>query len=137
MSAPPTRARASAIPLIALMVWFGALGDVLLAKGARQAAGMPWRAGAEAGWLTRWLANGTIWLGVASLVIFFVCYLLALSRADYSFVTPASASSYVVVTLLGWTLLGEVVTRVRWLGVAVICLGVALIARTAARTTGA
>ncbi len=137
MAAPQAPRRSRALLPIVLMVWFGALGDVLLARGARQAAGAGWQGGSVAAVvLTHWLTNRSLWMGVASLIVFFLCYLLALSRADYSYVTPASASSYVVVTLLGWALLGEAVTRLRWLGVLVICAGVWLVTRTAACTTG-
>jgi len=74
-------------------------------------------------------------MGMLSLIIFFICYLLVLSWADYSFVSPASAVSYAVVTFLGWVLLHEAVPSVRWLGVVVICLGVFLVGRTPTRTT--
>jgi uncharacterized membrane protein len=67
--------------------------------------------------------------------MFFVCYLMVLSWADYSFVQPASAVSYLVVALLGICVLGEAVSSGRWLGVAVICLGVLLVGHTPARTT--
>jgi drug/metabolite transporter (DMT)-like permease len=40
-----------------------------------------------------------------------------------------------VVALLGYFVLGEVVTPVRWLGILVISLGVFLVTRTPPRTT--
>jgi len=70
------------------------------------------------------------------LLMFFICYLMVLSWADYSFVQPASAVSYLVVALLGIYVLGEAVSSGRWLGVAVICLGVLLVGHTPPRTTG-
>jgi uncharacterized membrane protein len=53
-----------------------------------------------------------------------------LSWADYSYVMPASAFGYAVVTFMGMTVLGEKVTGRRWLGVGLICLGVVLVGRT-------
>jgi drug/metabolite transporter (DMT)-like permease len=122
--------------LIVLMVLFGATGDVLLSKGMRETGGIALKsAGSILDGLTRSFQNRVVWMGMGSLIVFFLCYLLVLSWADYSFVSPASASSYAVVTLLGWMLLGETVTSVRWLGVAVICLGVFFIGHTPPRTT--
>ena len=76
-----------------------------------------------------------IWLGIASLITFFVSYMLALSWADYSFVQPAASLAYGVVALLGYFLLGEHVSPLRWAGIGVICLGVFVVSHTAPRTT--
>ncbi len=121
--------------LIVLMVLFGALGDVLLGKGMRQTGGVALTSlrgifdGLDLGF-----HNHLVWMGILSLIVFFVCYLLLLSWADYSFVTPTSAASYAVVTILGWMVLGETVPSGRWLGVLVICFGVFLVGRTPSRT---
>ena len=74
--------------------------------------------------------NGSIWLGILSLLIFFVSYLLLLSWADFSYVQPASAIGYAFVAVLGYFVLGEFISPMRWMGVLVICAGVALVGRT-------
>jgi drug/metabolite transporter (DMT)-like permease len=61
--------------------------------------------------------------------------MMVLSWADFSYVLPATASMYAVVPLLGHFVLGERVTGLRWMGVALICLGVAFVARTPPSTT--
>jgi drug/metabolite transporter (DMT)-like permease len=81
------------------------------------------------------VTSGLIWLGIVSFLLFFVCYMLVLSWADYSYVTPASAVGYAIVPLLGYAVLGEVVTSMRWAGVGFICLGVMLVGCTPPRTT--
>jgi drug/metabolite transporter (DMT)-like permease len=122
--------------LILVMVIFGPLGNVLLGKGMKVVASLgAWQAGDVAGIFERTFSSGTIWLGIASLITFFVANLLVLTWADYSFVQPASSIAYAVVALLGRYVLHEVVTPMRWAGVAVICLGVLVISRTPARTT--
>jgi drug/metabolite transporter (DMT)-like permease len=40
-----------------------------------------------------------------------------------------------MVALLGYFLLGEVITPWRWLGIAMICLGVFIVGHTPPRTT--
>lgn len=76
-----------------------------------------------------------VWLGVISLIIFFVAYALVLSWADYSYVQPVSAFAYGTAALLGHFVLGEMVSTVQWAGITVICLGVFLVGRTPPRTT--
>ena len=119
---------------IFVMVIFGPLGNILLrsAEGVRDAG------------LTLDMLNGRFgaatWisfqlLGIACLITFLIANMLVLSWADYSYVQPTSAVAYGVVALLGYFVLGEDVSRTRWIGVVVICLGVLMIGRTSPRTT--
>ncbi len=122
--------------LIVLMVIFGPVGNVLLAKGMRHIGALSsWNLEEVARVLLEVGHSGYVWLGVASLITFFAAYMLVLSRADYSYVLPASSVAYGVVALLGHFLLGEVVTPLRWAGVLVICLGVYVVGHTPPRTT--
>jgi uncharacterized membrane protein len=122
--------------LILLMVIFGPLGNVLLGKGMKRIGAASLGTPAEAlDVLSRVLTSGTIWLGIGSLITFFVAYMLVLSWADYSYVQPASAAAYGMVALLAHFMLREVVTPMRWLGVLVICLGVLVVGHTPPRTT--
>jgi hypothetical protein len=122
--------------LISLMVLFGPLGNVLLGKGMKRigaaSIGTP---AAALDVLSRVLTSGTIWLGIASLITFFVAYMLVLSWADYSYVQPASSVAYGMVALLAHFMLREVVTPTRWAGVLLICLGVLVVGHTPPRTT--
>ena len=133
---PHRRVRFKTYILIFLMVLFGAVGDILLRKGMMQIGAVSLSSlSVAAAAFVRTFTSRVIWLGIGSLLLFFLCYLLVLSWADYSFVSPASASSYALVALLGWVVLGEVVTSTRWTGVLVICLGVVLVSHTPPRTT--
>jgi drug/metabolite transporter (DMT)-like permease len=75
------------------------------------------------------LANPWVLLGIVCLVAFFASYLTALSWADLSYVLPATALGYVVVTLIGRYLLHENVSPLRWLGVLLISCGVGWVTR--------
>jgi drug/metabolite transporter (DMT)-like permease len=77
----------------------------------------------------------TIWLGIASLIAFFLSYMLVLSWADYTFVLPVSSIGYGVTALFAYLILGEKVSAMRWAGIAIICLGVFIVGRTTPRTT--
>ncbi len=119
-----------------LMVLFGSAGNVLLSKGMKDIGPINhWSPGALAGLFLEVFSSGWIWLGIGVLLLFFASFLLVLSWADYSYVFPATAVGYVVVALLGSALLGEVVSRMRWAGVLLICVGVGLVGRTPSSTT--
>lgn len=121
---------------IAVMVIAGPLGNVLLGKGMKHIGKFPiWPSSQLLHVGLSIFTTGAIWLGIASLITFFVAYMLALSWADYSFVQPASSLAYGVVALLGYWILGEKVSPLRWVGIAVICLGVFVVGRTNPRTT--
>lgn len=122
--------------LICLMVIFGPLGNVFLGKGMKQLGPSSTDSVLGVfGFVSHVINSGTIWLGIASLLTFFVAYMLVLSWADYSYVQPASAAAYGMVALLGHFVLREVVTPVRWLGVILICCGVLVVGNTPPRTT--
>lgn len=121
---------------ILLIVLFAPIGNVLLRIGMRGIGSAEnWEPGQLFHILVRILSSGYIWLGIGCLLAFFVAYMLVLTWADYSYVQPASAFSYAVVALLGYFLLGEEVSFLRWAGIAVICVGVLIVGRTHPRTT--
>ncbi len=125
------------VVLLVLVVALSSVGNILLSIGMKHVGAVDaWSIQALAGVFVKTFTTPSIWLGVGSLLAFFVCYLVLLSWADYSFVTPVSAIGYAVVPFLGWALLGEQVTDVRWTGIGLICVGVLLISRTPPRTTG-
>ena len=123
---------------ILVIVIFAPLGSVLLGKGMKTV-------GSAANWTPQnivtvavgILSNVYIWLGIASLLTFFVAYMLILSWADYSYVQPSTSLSYATVALLSHFLLGELISPLRWLGVFVICTGVFIVGRTSPRAHGA
>jgi len=122
--------------LILIMIIFGPLGNVLLGMGMKHLSQGSWTAAQLPSLLAGAIGSGTIWLGIASLITFFVANILVLSWADYSFVQPAASLAYLVVAVMSRFILHESVTPLRWAGVGVICVGVAVIGRTPARTTG-
>jgi drug/metabolite transporter (DMT)-like permease len=122
--------------MILVMVVTGPLGNVLLGKGMKHVgAVVVWPPSQLLHTGLKVFASASIWLGISSLILFFVSYMLVLSWADYSFVQPASSLAYGVVALLGYLILGETVSPLRWAGIAIICLGVFVISHTAPRTT--
>src|SRR5580704_9427347 len=81
------------------------------------------------------MTSGTIWFAILFLIGFMLSNMTVLSWADYSYVMPASAIGYAAVTFVGMALLGETVSPRRWIGVALICVGVFLVGQTKPTTT--
>lgn len=122
--------------LIFFVVVFAPIGNVLLSKGMKSVGNTSLHSFSDLMAIAlRVFTSPFIWLGIGFLMLFFVSYLLVLSWADYSFVQPASASSFGVVALLGHFALKEPISPTRWLGVIVICLGVLAVGNTHPRTT--
>jgi bacterial/archaeal transporter family protein len=122
--------------LLLVSVVLGAVSDLLLSAGMKHVGSVEAGSTVALGHVfVRTFTDGEIWLGIAGLLLFFVCYLVLLSRVDYSYVQPASAVGYALVAVLGYVVLGEVVTVWRWAGIGCICLGVALVGQTSPRTT--
>jgi len=123
--------------LLILVPVFGSLGNVLLGKGMRGIGEIQHLSFSTlAVYFPKTLTSVWIWLGIGSLLLFFISYLLVLSWADYSYVLPVTATGYVLAPLLAHLLLGEAVPGARWVGAAFIFLGVTLVGRTPPNTTG-
>ncbi len=117
--------------LIAVSI-FAASGDVCLARGMRDFGAVTL---ANASGLFAGLLNPWIIVGVLLLICFFSSYLTALSWADLTYVLPATAISYVFMALLAQQVLHEHITTRRWLGIALVTIGVGFVAAGPSRTT--
>jgi drug/metabolite transporter (DMT)-like permease len=113
---------------------FAACGDVSLGRGMKAFGAITL---ASLPSLLTALLNPWIVLGILLLLGFFVSYLTALSWADLTYVLPATAVSYILMVLLAKFFLHEHVTIWRWLGVALIFIGVGFVATGPEATPGA
>ena len=77
--------------------------------------------------LVRAFKARVMWVGVGLRAASFFSFLALLSWENVSLVVPATALSYVTGTLGAKFLLREQISRVRWAGAALVCLGVALV----------
>ena len=122
--------------LIAIMVVAGPVGNLLIAIGMKHVGQVKlWPLSDLLVVFLRIFGSLTIWAGIGSLIAFIVAYMLALSMADYSYVQPAAALGYGVIALLGFFVLHEAVSPLRWVGIVVICFGVLFIRNTHPKTT--
>lgn len=112
--------------VLAAIIVFGTIGDVLLKRGMQQVGQI------TAG---RWFQiiaavfNPWVALGILFLFVFFVAYLHALSWADLTYVLPAVSFNYILLALLSKFFLGENVTLARWIGIVLVSGAVGFVTR--------
>jgi len=129
------RIRIKTLVMILAMVVCANVGDLMLKRGMMQIGAVEisltglWHA------LLLTITSGTIWIGIFFLTGFMLSYMTVLSWADYSYVMPAGAFGYALLTLLAMIFLHETVSPRRWVGVLLICVGVLLVGQTRPRTT--
>lgn len=75
----------------------------------------------------RALRNRWMWLGVGMMTLAFFSLLAILAIENVSFVVPVTALSYVAGALGGVFFLREHVSSRRWVGIALVCIGVTLV----------
>ncbi len=122
--------------LLAVMIVAGPLGNVFLGKGMKETGRLPvWPPSQLIATGLKVFGTGSIWLGIASLLTFFIAYMLVLSVADFSYVQPSASLAYGISAVLGHFLLGEHISALRWTGIVVICMGVFVVGRTNPKTT--
>ncbi|MGB7282063.1 MAG: EamA family transporter [Candidatus Acidiferrum sp.] len=109
---------------------FGSTGGEIAITRGMKATGEPERLRPREllRFLRRALCNSWFWAGVPLMALSFYALLVLLSWEPISFVIPASALSYVVGTFGAKYILGEEVSPARWVGVVMVCAGVALVA---------
>jgi len=76
------------------------------------------------------VSSPQVLLGLALYGLSAVIWLVVLSRVDLSYAYPMIAISYVLMLILSKLLLKEDVSLTRWIGVAIICLGVLITSRS-------
>ena len=104
------RLRFKTLVMVLLMVVCANTGDLMLARGMKQIGNVEISASGLRHALLSTIQSGSIWIGILFLIGFTLCYMTAVSWADYSFVMPAGAFGYAVQTMLAIIVLHEVVS---------------------------
>ncbi len=97
------------------------VGETLLSKGMKQTTGDGF------GVLRSALTNGYVVGGTLLMMLYFGTYTAALKVADFSFVLPLTALSYLIGGILAKYYLKEDVNAMRWIGTFVITIGVIIV----------
>jgi uncharacterized membrane protein len=111
-----------------LIMVAGTAGELCVARAMRTVGEVTnFRPRALTGVALRALSVGWTWLGVGLMTMAFLALLAVLAVENVSFVVPVTALSYGVGALGGRLFLQERVTRTRWTGVLLVCIGVMMV----------
>ncbi len=119
-----------AFALVLSGVLLNACAQLLIKAGAETAghfaftAGNIWRAGLH--FALQW----QILLGLGCYAVSVVVWILALTRVQVSVAYPMLSLGYVVTAFAAWWLFGEAMTLQKLMGIAVIIVGVVIVARS-------
>lgn len=114
--------------LVFVAVCFSVTGELLLKAGMTQIGVLSF--GQLATTVPRMLRQTQLWLGFASIGVGACFWLAAISRVDLSWAYPMLAMGYVLALFFAGLVLHEQVPLIRWIGAAVIVVGVYLISRS-------
>ena len=116
---------------LALSVLFVTVYEMLLKLGATETAHM---ASARWAWTgVTGLASLYVWLGIPLIILSLITWLHVLRYIPLSIAFPISQVVHVLVPLCSWLFLGEFIAGLRWAGIALVSLGLALVAKPVAR----
>lgn len=117
---------------IGVLVLASSAGDVLLSAAMKRIGDLD-AIRAREGLLAvvgRVVREKLFFLGLTCLIFSFFCLLTALSWGDVSLVAPASASlTFICSVILAKFTLKERVDHRRWIAAALVCVGVAMLAK--------
>jgi drug/metabolite transporter (DMT)-like permease len=114
--------------LFAMIIVLGTCGEMCVSRAMKVVGEVKdFRPLAIAKVILRALRVGWMWGGVGMMATAFFALLGVLSVENVSFVVPVTALSYLAGACGGTFFLGERVTPQRWLGVALVVIGVTLV----------
>lgn len=114
--------------LFSLIVVAGTCGELCVSRAMKVVGEVKdFRPRAIARVIVRAMGVGWMWAGVSMMALAFFSLLGALSFLNVSFVVPVTALSYVAGACGAVFFLGERVSPRRWLGVALVAVGVTLV----------
>jgi uncharacterized membrane protein len=116
------------VVVFTVLVLTGSGGDIAVAYAMKRLGEVTsFTPGAILRFLGRAFREVWMWIGIAQMTVAFASLLTLLSWEAVSFVIPATALSYVTGALGGKYFLGERLSPVRWAGIGLVSLGVALV----------
>lgn len=131
----PGTSRLVSLGLLLISVFFAVAGQLTL-KSAMDSVGRIGKNSALGDVLVRAAKEPLLWLGLLLFGISALFWLVVLSRVRLSVAYPVVGISYIVIVLFARFRLHEHVPPLRWLGVVVIALGIAIIGFSFRTKTG-
>ena len=130
--APPSRPTGYANPWfhLALSIACVTVYELLLKRGAAETAHLSERWGWTG--LTG-LGSIYVWIAIVFVILSLITWLYVLRYVPLSIAFPISQAVHVLVPLGSWLVLGENIVTLRWIGIALVSLGLLVVAKPVAQ----
>lgn len=79
------------------------------------------------------LESPWVWCGIVFVILSFLSWLYVLKHIPLSIAFPLSNVVHIFVPLASWIFLGELITPLRWCGIALVLIGVLVVAKPVAQ----
>ncbi len=79
------------------------------------------------------LRSGWVWWGILASVVSLFNWLATLKKLPLTIAFPVGQAVHILVPLSSWIFLGESILTKRWLGIALVLVGLMIVAKPAAR----
>src|ERR1041384_6987331 len=115
---------------LAISVTCATVYELLLKRGAAETAHLSstWSWTGLTG-----LASIYVWIAIVFVIISLITWLYVLRYLPLSIAFPLAQSVHIFVPLGSWLILGENIITLRWIGIALVSLGLAIVAKPVAR----
>jgi drug/metabolite transporter (DMT)-like permease len=115
---------------LALSVVFVTVSELLLKRGASETA----NAAISWSWTgINSMASPLVWWGILCVIASFLSWLYVLKYIPLTIAFPLSRVVDVLVPLCCWIFLGEAISMRRWCGIALVVIGLAVVAKPVAQ----
>ena len=115
---------------LCLTVLLVTTSELFLKRGAVEAPRLP----AELNWTgVSGLASANVWYGILLVIASFISWLYVLRFIPLTIAYPLSNFVHVLIPLSSWFFLDEVISTQRWCGIALVVIGVLIVAKPVAR----
>jgi drug/metabolite transporter (DMT)-like permease len=114
--------------MLFLVVVGGTGGELCISRGMKTIGEVhDFRPTAIYNFLLRAMRVGWVWLGIGLMTLAFFSLLAVLAIENVTFVVPITALSYAAGALGAVLFLKERISRERWMGLLIICIGATLV----------
>lgn len=116
------------VVFLLFVVVAGTGGELCVSRAMKSLGEMhDFRPSSLVNFIVRALRVPWMWLGVGMMALAFFSLLAILSIQEVSFVVPVTALSYTAGAIGAKLFLGERINRERWIGLAIVCVGVTIV----------
>ena len=118
------------ILLILFSVVLAVLGQFFLKKGMLQIGEVPLNITTPIFLLGKVFKSFGLFLGFFLFALSSIVWLVVLSRVELSLAYPMVSMGYILTIFISWKFLGEEISALRWLAVAIISIGVFVLSKS-------